>query len=74
MPLVLFLIYLVECQGGGKPFIHALGLCLLLGRTIHAYGVSQLEEKFAFRVTGMVMTFTALLVSCLFLIFKFVTA
>lgn len=69
-PFVLFLIYLVETQGGADLFIHALGLCLLIGRTVHAYGLSQLKENFAFRVTGMVMTFTALLSSCAFLIYR----
>ncbi|MFZ6801334.1 MAPEG family protein [Undibacterium sp. Di24W] len=73
VPIVLILIYLVEVQGGAKFLIHALGLCLLLGRSIHAYGVSQLKEKFVFRVTGMVMTFTAMLTSCVFLIFKYFT-
>jgi uncharacterized membrane protein YecN with MAPEG domain len=74
VPLVLFMIYLVELQGGASFLIHALGLCLLLGRSIHAYGLSQVEEKFVFRVTGMAMTFTALLSSCLFLIYHYFTA
>jgi uncharacterized membrane protein YecN with MAPEG domain len=73
VPIMLFLIYLVEVQGGAGLFIHALGLCLLLGRCIHAYGVSQLKEKFFFRVTGMAMTFTVLLSSCLFLVYKYFT-
>nr|WP_315472278.1 MAPEG family protein [uncultured Undibacterium sp.] len=71
VPIVLFLIYFVEVQGGARLLIHALGLCLLFGRCLHAYGVSQLKEKFVFRVTGMAMTFTAMLSSCLFLIYKY---
>ena len=36
---------------------------LLLGRLLHAYGVSRPREDFRFRVTGMVLTFTVLLSS-----------
>jgi uncharacterized membrane protein YecN with MAPEG domain len=72
-PFTLFLIYLVEIQGGASLFVHALGLCLLIGRTIHAYGVSQIKEKFLYRVTGMTMTFVAMLSSSVFLIHRYFT-
>ncbi len=73
-PLVLLLIYLVEVQGAPALLVHALGLCLLTGRLLHAYGVSQIKEQFAFRVTGMALTFTALLVSSGHLIYKTLAA
>jgi uncharacterized membrane protein YecN with MAPEG domain len=73
-PLVLLLIYLVEVQGAPALLVHALGLCLLAGRLLHAYGVSQIKEKFVFRVTGMALTFTALLVSSGCLIYKTLAA
>jgi uncharacterized protein len=73
-PLVLFLIYLVEVQGGPNWLVHALGACLLLGRCVHAYGVSQVKEKFAYRVAGMGMTFTAMLVASVFLMVRVVMA
>lgn len=34
---------------------------LLTGRVVHAVGVSQEDENFALRVTGMALTFTAIL-------------
>jgi uncharacterized membrane protein YecN with MAPEG domain len=74
VPLTLLLIYLVEVQGGPGLLVHALGLCLLVGRTAHAYGVSQAQENFAYRVTGMAMTFTALLSSCALLLYKALVA
>jgi uncharacterized membrane protein YecN with MAPEG domain len=43
--------------------IHALGAALLLGRALHAYGVSQSKEKLIFRQAGMVSTFTVMLVA-----------
>jgi uncharacterized membrane protein YecN with MAPEG domain len=53
VPLALILIYLVEAQGPAVCLVHALGAALLLGRCLHAYGVSQVQETFAFRVSGM---------------------
>lgn len=55
-PFALLLIYLLESQGANPLTIHLLCIALLLGRMIHAYGVSQVEENFKFRVTGMVLT------------------
>ncbi|MGC1442450.1 MAG: MAPEG family protein [Burkholderiaceae bacterium] len=73
VPITLLLIYFVEIQGGHQLLIHALGAHLLVGRSVHAYGVSQINEKFVFRVSGMVMTFTALLISACILLFNFFT-
>lgn len=73
VPITLLLIYFVEIQGGHQLLIHALGALLLVGRSVHAYGVSQINEKFVFRVSGMVMTFTALLISACILLFNFFT-
>jgi uncharacterized membrane protein YecN with MAPEG domain len=60
VPLSLLLIAMFEMRGGQFWLVHALCLCLLIGRMSHFYGVSQLSEKLAFRVFGMTMTFTAL--------------
>ncbi len=73
-PLVLLLIFLVEQQGAPALLVHALGLCLLLGRAIHAWGVSQVKERFVFRVTGMAMTFTAMLTASAYLLYKTLAA
>jgi uncharacterized membrane protein YecN with MAPEG domain len=73
-PLVLLLIALAELQAAPALLVHALGLCLLMGRVLHAHGVSQTQEQFAFRITGMALTFTALLTSCAWLLYKTLTA
>jgi uncharacterized membrane protein YecN with MAPEG domain len=62
VPMCLLLIYLVEQSGVFAWFTHALCLGLLVGR------VSQQRENFKFRVTGMALTFTVLLVSATHLI------
>lgn len=61
VPLCLLMLYLVEQSGVYAWFMHALCVGLLLGRLSHAYGVSQQREDFAFRVTGMMLTFTVLI-------------
>ncbi|WP_286743709.1 MAPEG family protein [Aquabacterium sp. UBA2148] len=70
-PITLLLIGFVEFQGAHPWVIHGLGALLLVGRCVHAHGMSQMNEKFVFRVSGMVMTFTALLAASGVLIFNF---
>jgi uncharacterized protein len=72
-PITLMLIYFVEVQGGHPLLIHALGAVLLTGRLVHAYGLSQMKEKFVFRVSGMAMTFTALITASCILLFNHFT-
>jgi uncharacterized membrane protein YecN with MAPEG domain len=69
VPFCLLLVYLVEVRGGHALLVHGLGLCLLVGRAVHAWGLSQARENFRFRVAGMAMTFTTLLVSAAYLLF-----
>ncbi len=65
VPLSLLLIYMLEVQSGTSLLIHALCICLIVGRFSHAYGVSRIDEDYRYRVFGMSMTFTALAVSAL---------
>ena len=60
VPLSLLLIYFVEASEASSLFVHALGACVIVGRLSHAFGVSQVQEKFAFRVVGMALTLTPL--------------
>ncbi len=68
VPLCLLMLYLVEGQGAQALLVHALAICLLIGRLSHAYGVSQERENYAFRVAGMALTFTTLLSSSAYLL------
>lgn len=61
VPLGLLLIYLVEVASNSQWLVHALGLCLVAGRLLHAFGVSQPDEVFGYRVTGMALTLTTIL-------------
>jgi len=71
VPLSLLLISFVELSGASALPVHFLGLCLLVGRAVHAYGVSQLNENYAFRVAGMAMTFTTLMGASGYLILSY---
>lgn len=71
VPISLLLIFLVESQAGYSCFVHGLGVCLLVGRLSHAYGVSQNNENYNFRVFGMAMTFTSIISSSVYLLFAY---
>ena len=64
-PLALLLILMLELQSAHKILLVFLGLLLFVGRLVHAYGVSQEDEDFRLRVTGMTMTFMSLIFSAL---------
>lgn len=68
VPLSLLLIYLVERSGASAPFVHFLGLCVLVGRVSHVAGVSRINERYAYRVFGMFMTLMPMIVASIRLI------
>lgn len=72
VPLSLLLIYFVEVTGANPLLAHALGVAVLAGRVSHAIGVSRLKENYAFRVTGMALTLTPLIVASLRLLQVFI--
>ena len=69
VPFCLLLIYLVEVSIANTMLVHLLGACLLVGRVSHAFGVSQVAEKFGYRVFGMAMTFTVIVTAALYLLY-----
>ena len=60
VPFALLLMALAESLHTWPLVMHLLGIVLLAGRLLHAYGVSQPKETFAFRVTGMAATFSVM--------------
>jgi len=55
--------YFAESAAAPPLVVHAICAALLLGRCAHAYGVSQPQEDFRFRVAGMAMSVGALISS-----------
>ncbi len=62
-PIGIILIGLAELLAVPAPILHALGIGLVAGRIVHAYGVSQEPENLRFRLTGMILTLTAIAVA-----------
>jgi len=74
VPLSLILIYFLETYSVSKLWIHLLCLTLVIGRVTHALGVSQAKENYRYRVTGMALTFTAILSASLGLLIVYAIA
>jgi uncharacterized protein len=60
VPFALLLMALAESMQTPQWILHIAGVALLAGRLSHAYGVSQTPETFAFRIRGMIATFTVI--------------
>jgi hypothetical protein len=68
VPLALLLLAFLEWRGASAVLLNALCVLLLIGRGLHAYGVSQPKEDFRFRVAGMAATFVVIGTSALLLV------
>ncbi|WMW80861.1 MAPEG family protein [Undibacterium cyanobacteriorum] len=69
VPLALILLFLLESQAYSRVLVHIFASMLVVGRVLHAYGVSQLKEKLIFRTTGMLLTLFSLIFTCLVLLY-----
>ena len=61
VPIALLLVFFLEITTDLALWIHAAGASLLIGRLVHAYGISQVRENFVFRIFGMAVTFTVII-------------
>lgn len=61
VPFALLLLLVGELVGIDKWFLGLASVVLILGRCLHAYGISQEQEELKYRVSGMAMTFTVIL-------------
>ncbi len=62
-PMALLLIGLAESMKAPGLLLHGLGIALVVGRIIHAYGLSQTPHVMALRVGGMVLTLTVIAIA-----------
>lgn len=71
VPLALILLGLAEAQGAASGLVlHALGAGLLLGRVLHAWGISQPNAVHNARKLGIALTWGAILAASGFLLTK----
>jgi hypothetical protein len=73
VPLALILFYFLEVETDADLWIHVLCVSLIVGRLLHAYGVSQVEENYRFRVAGMILTLGSIISASTRLIVSYVT-
>lgn len=69
VPISLILIFVLEETTTLSFWIHGLCIALIVGRCVHAYGVSQSRENFAFRVAGMILTLGVIISASVRLLF-----
>ena len=70
VPMILILLGLAEVFSASNGLMHGLGGGLLLGRVLHAYGMSQPRAMHITRKLGMVLTWSSLLVVSVYLLVK----
>jgi uncharacterized membrane protein YecN with MAPEG domain len=70
VPILLILLLLNELGGGHPLLLHGLGAAILLGRALHAAGISRSPERLALRQAGMLLTFVPLAVAALALLVR----
>lgn len=69
-PLGIILMALVEVIGASDMTLHIIGACLLIGRILHATGLLKSAGSSAPRILGMVLTFSSIIASSIFLLIK----
>ena len=69
VPMILVLMLLAELNGGPGWQLHLVGSMILAGRIAHAMAISREPEVLRLRQLGMALTFTALLMAALGLLF-----
>jgi uncharacterized protein len=65
VPFTLLLMALAESMSPPDFLVHLVGLTLLAGRLMHAYGLSQTPHILRYRAWGMTLTFLALGIAAL---------
>lgn len=62
-PLLLILLLALELGGASVWLLHGIGLMTFVGRALHAIGISREPDILPLRIAGMLLTFVALLVA-----------
>ncbi|MZR30983.1 glutathione metabolism protein [Sneathiella sp. DP05] len=71
VPITLLLMTFLEMRTVSIYVLIALGSLLFVGRCCHAIGFSGANMNFRFRAIGMVLTFIALIVASLWLLYTY---
>jgi uncharacterized membrane protein YecN with MAPEG domain len=71
VPLALILIFAAESLGMSAVWVHGLCLALLIGRLLHAYGVSQVKEPLLFRQLALSINGLIMIIASVWLITRY---
>lgn len=74
LPIALLLLLLVELNQTQPMVVHGFGIALIVGRLLHAWGLSHHAGTSPGRLIGMVLTLLSMLGMALLLIWQFVLA
>lgn len=70
LPLALVQLLVLELLGFAPLWLHVFGTTLLLGRVLHAVGLSRSGGPGALRMSGMILTLLAMLVMAVLLFYQ----
>jgi uncharacterized membrane protein YecN with MAPEG domain len=73
-PLALILLLSVEVQGFSAPVVHVLGCTLVIGRILHAFGLSRYEGTSVGRAIGILLTWVMILVASVLALYSVIFA
>lgn len=71
VPLMLILIFLLENRGAPAYVLHSLGIALIMGRLLHAFGTNRMAMAGFMRFAGAQLTYLAIMVASLACIYHF---
>lgn len=71
VPQALILIFAAESLGMGAVWVHGLCIALLIGRLLHAYGVSQVKEPLLFRQLALSINGLVMIIASVWLITRY---
>lgn len=74
VPLALILLGLAEAGGAKGGMLHAFGAALLLGRLLHAWGITQPNSAHGTRKIGIVLTWLVIFGTSVFLLVSALSA
>jgi uncharacterized protein len=71
VPFILLMLGFAEAQHWSRYLLHVLCILLLVGRLLHAYGISRTDEVLGYRITGISLTILVMIVAAIMLIYEF---
>jgi hypothetical protein len=69
VPFALILMMLVEMHGAPLASLHAMGIILIVARTLHGYGMKT--DNLRWRIVGNLLTQVVMVSCCAFLVWSF---